>query len=124
MGMVLHKLERINYGRKWLVSIKYQNPHSFKEGLILLCQSILKMRRITYLHGSAHLIIPLSLFYRYYFGRYLNWVNWFLFLNIEGGLLVVLIDCMNFMAPFLDVMSISMTTVLFRKQLNSGVICK
>ena len=106
------------------MSIKYQDLHSFKEGLILLCQSILKMRRITHLHGPAHLTIPLSLFYRYYFGRYLNWVNWFHFLNIEGGLLVVLIDCMNFMSPFLDVMSISMSTVLFRTQLNSGVICK
>ena len=122
--MALCKLERRNYGRKWPVSIKYQDLHSFKEGLILLCQSILKMRRITHLHGPAHLTIPLSLFYRYYFGRYLNWVNWFHFLNIEGGLLVVLIDCMNFMSPFLDVMSISMSTVLFRTQLNSGVICK
>ena len=122
--MTLHKLERRNYGRKWPVSIKYQDLHSFKAGLILLCQSILKMRRITHLHGPAHLTIPLSLFYRYYFGRYLNWVNWFHFLNIEGGLLVVLIDCMNFMSPFLDVMSISMSTVLFRTQLNSGVICK
>ena len=58
--MVLHKLERINYGRKWLVSIKYQNLHSFKEGLILLSKSILKMRRITHLHGSAHFTIPLK----------------------------------------------------------------
>ena len=122
--MALHNLERRNYGRKWPVSIKYQDLHSFKEGLILLCQSILKMRRITHLHGPAHLTIPLSLFYRYYFGRYLNWVNWFHFLNIEAGLLVVLIDCMNFMAPFQDVMSISMSTVLFRAELNSGVICK
>ena len=122
--MALHKLERRNYGRKWPVSIKYQDLHSFKEGLILLCQSILKMRRITHLHGPAHLTIPLSLFYRYYFGRYLNWVNWFHFFNIEAGLLVVLIDCMNFMAPFQDVMSISMSTVLFRAELNSGVICK
>ena len=122
--MTLHKLERRNYGRKWPVSIKYQNLHSFKEELILLCQSILKMRRIIHLHGSAHLTIPLSLFYRYYLGRYLNWVNWFHFLNIEGGLLVILIDCMNFMAPFLDVMSISLSTVLFLTQLNSGVICQ
>ena len=58
MGMVLHKLERINYGGKWLVSIKYQNLHSFKEGLILLCQSILETR-ITHLHGSAYFTISL-----------------------------------------------------------------
>ena len=42
--MALCKLERRNYGGKSLVSIKYQNPHSFKEGLILLCQSMLEMR--------------------------------------------------------------------------------
>ena len=52
--MALHKLERRNYGRKWPVSIKYQNLYSFKEELILLCQSILERRRITHLHGSAH----------------------------------------------------------------------
>ena len=46
--MVLRKLERRIYGRKWPVSIKYQNLHSFKEGLILLCQSIVEMRRITF----------------------------------------------------------------------------
>ena len=57
--MALRKLERRNYSGKWLVSIKYQNLHSFKEGLILLCQSILETRRITHLHGSAHFTIPL-----------------------------------------------------------------
>ena len=57
--MALRKLERRNYGGKSSVSIKYQNLHSFKEALILLCQSILEMRRITYLHGSAHFTIPL-----------------------------------------------------------------
>ena len=57
--MALRKLERINYGGKWLASIKYQNVHSFKEGLIRLCQSILETRRITHLHGSAHFTIPL-----------------------------------------------------------------
>ena len=59
-GMALHKLERINYGGKWPVSIIYKNFHSFKEGLILWCQSIFETRRITHLHGSAHFTIPLS----------------------------------------------------------------
>ena len=58
--MALHKLERRNYGRKWPVSIKYQNLHFFKEGLILLCQSILEMRRVTHLYGSGHFTIPLK----------------------------------------------------------------
>ena len=59
--MALRKLERRNYGRKLPVSIKYQNPHSFKEGLILLCQSIFETRRITHLQGSAHFTIPLNM---------------------------------------------------------------
>ena len=61
-GTALRKLKRTNYGRKWPVSIKYQNLHSFKEGLILLCQSILETRRRTHLHGSAQFKIHLSSF--------------------------------------------------------------
>ena len=60
--MALCKLERRNYGGKWPMSIKYQNLHSFKEGLILQCQSILETRRITHLNGSAHFTIPLGSF--------------------------------------------------------------
>ena len=58
--MELCKLERRNYSRKLPVSIKYQNLRSFKEGLILLCQSILEMGRITHLHGSGHFSISLT----------------------------------------------------------------
>ena len=57
--MALHKLERRNYDRKLPVSIKYQNLHTFKEGLILLYQSILETRRTTHLYGSAHFTISL-----------------------------------------------------------------
>ena len=35
IGMALCKLARRNYGGKWPVSIRYQNLHSFKEGLVL-----------------------------------------------------------------------------------------
>ena len=58
--MALHKLIRRNYGRKSLVSIKYQNLHSFKEGVILLCQSTLETRRISHLHVWALFTIPLT----------------------------------------------------------------
>ena len=58
--MALRKLEKRNHGGNSLVSIKYQNLHTFKEGLILLCQGILETRRITHLHGSAHFTIPLK----------------------------------------------------------------
>ena len=36
--MALHNLVGRNNGGKSPVSVKYQNPHSFKEGMILLCQ--------------------------------------------------------------------------------------
>ena len=48
--MALCKLERRNCGGKWPVSIKYQNL------------SILEIRGMTHLHGSAHFTIPLSNF--------------------------------------------------------------
>ena len=55
----MRKLVRSNYGGKSSVSIKYENLHSFKEGLILLCQSILETKVISHLSGSAHFTIPL-----------------------------------------------------------------
>ena len=66
--MALRKLERRNYGGKSPVSIKYQNLHSFKEELILLCQSIFERRRIAHLHSSAQFTISLSL-YRQIFNK-------------------------------------------------------
>ena len=65
MGMALRKLVRSNYSGKSLVSTKYENLHSFKEGVILLCQSILETRRISHLPGSAHFTIPLSYYQGY-----------------------------------------------------------
>ena len=58
--MALRKLVTSNHGRKKPVSIIYENLHSFKEGVILLCQSILETRRISHLHGSALFTIPLK----------------------------------------------------------------
>ena len=63
--MALRKLERRNYDGKSPVSIKYENLHSFKEGVVLLCESVLEMR-ISYLHGSALFTIPLSELINFY----------------------------------------------------------
>ena len=54
---------------------------------------------------------------------HLNWLNWFHFFILEGGLLVILIDCMIFLSPFLDVTRMSMSTVSFLAQLESGILC-
>ena len=45
--MVQRQLVRKSSGGKLLVSVKYQNLHSFEEGMIHLCQSILETRHIT-----------------------------------------------------------------------------
>ena len=49
---------------------------------------------------------------------HLKWLNWFHFLILVGGLLVILIDCMIFLSPFLDVTRMSMSTVSFLTQLD------
>ena len=36
-----------------------------------------------------------------------KWLNWFHFFIIQGGLLFIVIDCMIFLSPFLDVTRIS-----------------
>ena len=40
----------------------------------------------------------------------MNWLNCFHFLILEGGLLIILIDCIIFLSPFLDVTRTSMST--------------
>ena len=49
--------------------------------------------------------------------------NWFHFLFLEGALLVIVKDCMIFLSPFLDVTGMSMSTVSFLAQLESGILC-
>ena len=56
-------------------------------------------------------------------GVHLNWLNWFHVVVLVGGLLVILIDCMIFMSPFLDVSTMSMSTISFLVQLDSGIFC-
>ena len=48
----------------------------------------------------------------------MNWLNWFHFLILEGGLLVILIDCVIFLSPVLDVARMSRSTVSFLVQLE------
>ena len=42
---------------------------------------------------------------------------------ILKGLLVILIDCMVFLSPFLDVTKMSMSIVSFLAKLDSGILC-
>ena len=68
-------------------------------------------------------VASLSLFYRYLVDVLQNWLNWFHFLFLEVGLLVILIDRMIFFSPFLDVTRMSIVTVSFIAQLGSGILC-
>ena len=82
--------------------------------------------RKTFLEPLVHRrnVASLSLFYRYYFGSIIGIiVFWFLFLIFNGGLLVIRIDCMILLTPFLDVISMSMSTVSFLAQLHSSIVC-
>ena len=59
-------------------------------------------------------VVSLSLSYRHYFGRCSSELaQLFPFLFLEGGLLVILIDCMIFLLPILDLTRMSMSTVSF-----------
>ena len=68
-------------------------------------------------------VASLSFFYRYYFGRCSSELPQLVPLILEGGPLVILIDCMIFLSPFLDVTRMSMSTVSFLGQLDSGILC-
>ena len=69
-------------------------------------------------------VANLSLFYRYYFGRCSSELAQLVPLPFfEVGLFFILIDCMIFLSPFLDVTRMSMSTVSFLAQLGSGILC-
>ena len=54
---------------------------------------------------------------------YLNQLKWFHFLILKGGIFIILIDCMTFLSPFLNVTRMSMSTVSFFAQLGSEILC-
>ena len=51
-----------------------------------------------------------------------NWLNWFHFLFLEGGLLITLIDCIIFLSTFRDGTRMSMSAVSLLAQLGSGIL--
>ena len=84
----------------------------------------------TSLEPFAHCqnVASLSLFYRCYFGRRSSELAQLVPLPfLLGGLVVILIDYMIFLSPFLDVTRISMSTAMsisFLAQLDSGILCR
>ena len=51
-----------------------------------------------------------------------NWLNWFRFLFLEEGLLIILIDCIIFLSTFRDDTRMSMSAVSLLPQLDSGIL--
>ena len=51
------------------------------------------------------------------------WLNWFPFLFLEGGPLVIVIDHMIFLSPFLHVARMSMSAVSLLTKSDSGIVC-
>ena len=54
---------------------------------------------------------------------HLNGLDWLHFVILEGSQIVILIDCMIFLSPFLHVTKMSMSTVSSLAQLISGIPC-
>ena len=68
-------------------------------------------------------VTSLSLLYRYYFGRCSSELAELVLLPFSwGSFLVILIDCMIFLPPFLGVTRMFMLTVSFFAQLDSGIL--
>ena len=68
-------------------------------------------------------VASLSLYIGTLVDIHLNWLNWFHFLILEAGLLVILLDHMIFLSVFQDVARMSMSAVSFLAQIESGIIC-
>ena len=69
-------------------------------------------------------VATLSLFYRYYFGICSSELTQLVPLPYSRGtLLIILIHCMIFLSPSLDVTRMSMLTVSFLAQLGYGILC-
>ena len=78
------------------------------------------------LESMAHRgnVTNLNLFYNFSIGItlvdvHLNWLIWCHFIILEGGLLVILIECVIFLLPLLDITRMSMSTVSFLLELDS-----
>ena len=67
-------------------------------------------------------VASVSVFHRYYFGRCSSELTQLVPLPFSRGLLVILIDCMIFVSSFLDVTRMTMSTVSFLAQLDSGIL--
>ena len=79
----------------WICWISYKNRYAGM--LVLHLLLLLNPWLIVEMYPAQVFTIGITLV-----DVYLNWPNWFHFLILEGGLLAILIGCMNILSPFLD----------------------
>ena len=93
----------------WNLQLKYKNRYS---GLLVLhLLPLLNPWLIIEMQPAK--VFSISI---YLVDVHLNWLGWFSFLILKGGLPVILITCMNFLSFFLDITSMLMSTVSFLTQ--------
>ena len=93
---------------------------SKKIGVLIHSLKFLSPEVALYLYKSAIQVFPIGITL---VDVLKNWLNWFHLLFLEEGLLVILIDCMIFLWPFLNVTKMFMSTVSFLAQLDSELYC-
>ena len=115
--------DTVGWSRKWL-----ENFNAGKTQLVLFDQSNNFGAIDLKMDGSV--LEEISSFKMKYFligmalvDVHLNWLNWLHFPILKGGLLIILIDSMVFLSPSVDVTKMSMSTVSFLTQLDSGILC-
>ena len=95
----------------WNCQISYKNGYA---GLLFLhLLPVLNLRLIVEMQPAQVFSVGVTLA-----DVYLNWLNWFHFLILEVGLLVILKDCMIFVSPFQDVTRMCLLIVFFITQLG------
>ena len=83
-----------------------------------------KPEHFDHVHLVYHFAVPLGLSVSITLVDVLQkWLSWFHLLFFAGGPLIILIDCMIFQSPFLDVTRMSMSAVSFLPQVGSGILC-
>ena len=90
--------------------ISYRNEYV---GLLVLCLLVLSKPRLIIDIKSFITLVDV----------HLNLMNWFHFAIFVGDLLIIVIGCMVFLSPFLDVViRMFMSIVSFFVQLGSGIL--
>ena len=102
----------------WICLICYKNRYVFVELLVLHLLPLSNPWLIIEMWPLKSFLISVTLV-----DTHLNWFIWFHFLILKRCLLNILIDRMIFLSPSVAVIRVSLSTVSFLIQLDSGILC-